>query len=76
MEKKSLLPTIRGGQGVTAVHMVALQGRNEMAWYLYPKTTEVFKELDWILLFFVCIKTGIYGKYIAWISSSHTERLM
>ncbi|XP_054778884.1 uncharacterized protein LOC129286840 [Prosopis cineraria] len=59
-QRNTLLPTIRGGQGVTPVVMAALQGKSAMAWYLYPKTFEMFGELDWILLFFISINTGIY----------------
>lgn len=65
LARNACLPTIRGGEGTTPLHMAALQGRSEMAWYLYPKTLQVFDEsTDWIVLFFCCIYTGLYGKYI------------
>ncbi|TKY72708.1 26S proteasome non-ATPase regulatory subunit 10 [Spatholobus suberectus] len=56
------LPTIRGGEGLTPLHMAALQGKSEMAWYLYPDTVHnhKFHDADWNLLFFLCINTGIY----------------
>ena len=69
-DKNPFLPKIRGGEGVTPLHMAALQGRNEMAWYLYSKTIEIFEEPDWSILFFTCIDTGLYGKYI--VHSSNT----
>ncbi|WVZ19163.1 hypothetical protein V8G54_006485 [Vigna mungo] len=54
------LPTIRGGEGLTPLHMAALQGKSEMAWYLYPHTVHNFHAQDWDLLFFLCINTSIY----------------
>ncbi|CAJ1975912.1 unnamed protein product [Sphenostylis stenocarpa] len=54
------LPTIRGGQGLTPLHLAALQGKSEMAWYLYPSTVHKFDDKDWNFLFFHCIDTGIY----------------
>ncbi|KAJ7969330.1 Ankyrin repeat-containing protein [Quillaja saponaria] len=59
-QKNPHLPTIRGGAGVTPLYMSILQGQRKMAWYLYPKTTEVLEEGDWNMLFFTCIKTGLY----------------
>lgn len=32
--KNRSLPTIRGGEGLTPLHLAALQGKGEMAWYL------------------------------------------
>ncbi|KAK4254675.1 hypothetical protein QN277_010023 [Acacia crassicarpa] len=60
VQKNVLLPTIRGGQGVTPVVMAALQGKREMALYLYPKTYETFGDWDWSILFFISIRYGIY----------------
>lgn len=57
------LPTIRGGEGLTPLHMAALQGKSEMAWYLYPYTVHNFHGEDWDLLFFLCINTAIYGTH-------------
>ncbi|XP_027905190.1 uncharacterized protein LOC114164653 [Vigna unguiculata] len=54
------LPTIRGGEGLTPLHMAALQGKSEMAWYLYPYTVHNFHAEDWDLLFFLSINTAIY----------------
>ncbi|KOM39806.1 hypothetical protein LR48_Vigan04g000400 [Vigna angularis] len=58
--RNSSLPTIRGGEGLTPLHMAALQGKCEMAWYLYPHTVHNFHAQDWDLLFFLCINTSIY----------------
>ncbi|KAK7413004.1 hypothetical protein VNO78_04815 [Psophocarpus tetragonolobus] len=62
--KNRRLPTIRGGEGLTPLHLAALQGKSEMAWYLYPDTVHnfdhQFNDDDWGLLFFLCIDTGIY----------------
>ncbi|KAK7303886.1 hypothetical protein RJT34_14804 [Clitoria ternatea] len=58
--KNRRLPTIRGGEGLTPLHMAALQGKCEMAWYLFPLTVNAFQDADWVLLFFLCINTGIY----------------
>ncbi|XP_054800427.1 uncharacterized protein LOC129304700 isoform X2 [Prosopis cineraria] len=54
------LPTIRGGQGTTPLHMAALQGQSQMAWYLYCKSIHVFEHIDWIVLLFLCVNSGIY----------------
>ncbi|XP_054801065.1 ankyrin repeat-containing protein ITN1-like isoform X2 [Prosopis cineraria] len=62
MRKNKNLPTIRGGAGITPLHVAALQGRREMAWYLYSDKTvvKVFEDNDWIILLFCCVNTGIY----------------
>ncbi|XP_061339675.1 ankyrin repeat-containing protein ITN1-like isoform X2 [Gastrolobium bilobum] len=59
-EKNELLPTIRGGQGVTPLHLAVLQRRSEMAWYLFPKSREILEEVDWDQLFHICINSGLY----------------
>ncbi|KAK8466040.1 hypothetical protein PHAVU_009G240633 [Phaseolus vulgaris] len=58
--RNTSLPTIRGGEGLTPLHFAALQGKTEMAWYLYPRTFHIFNGEDWDLLFFLCINTAIY----------------
>lgn len=64
LERDPLLPTIKGGEGMTPLQFAALQGRFKMAWYLYDKTQHVFdNDQDWDLLFFTCINTGNYGMY-------------
>ena len=63
MDKNDFLPKIRGGRGVTPLHMAALQGRTEMAWFLYPLTINTFQYVDWVILFFISIDSGLYGKY-------------
>lgn len=59
------LPGIRGGGGVTPLHLAALQARSDMARYLFPRTRESFEEVDWTTLFFICINSGLYGKHTA-----------
>ncbi|XP_054804182.1 uncharacterized protein LOC129307285 [Prosopis cineraria] len=60
--KNQNLPTIRGGKGLTPLHMAALQGQSEMASHLFDETIRVFHEYkDWIMLLFYCVKSGIYG---------------
>ncbi|XP_028807318.1 uncharacterized protein LOC114762034 [Neltuma alba] len=61
MESKNKnLPRIRGGAGITPLHMAALQGKSEMAWHLYSNTVEDFEDADWTVLLFCCVNTGIY----------------
>lgn len=65
MEKKNgLLPTIRGGEGVTPLYLAVLQGKSDMASYLFPKSIEIHEEKDWNMVFFTCINSGLYGMYI------------
>ncbi|CAL8162033.1 unnamed protein product [Prunus armeniaca] len=60
VQKNILLPTIRGGEGMTPIYMAALLGQSEMVEYLYPKTYEIFDERDRNALFFTCVDTGLY----------------
>ncbi|KAM1276325.1 hypothetical protein ACFX13_029563 [Malus domestica] len=60
IEKNILLPTIRGGQGMTPLYMAALFGQSEMAWYLYPQTIKMLDEMGRIVLFFCFIEHGLY----------------
>ncbi|CAJ1975913.1 unnamed protein product [Sphenostylis stenocarpa] len=61
MRKKNVsLPTIRGGLGVTPLHLAVLQGRSEMAGYLFDKSKESLYEDDWLTLFLICINSGLY----------------
>ncbi|KAK4270673.1 hypothetical protein QN277_019451 [Acacia crassicarpa] len=60
LQKNSLLPQIRDNGGLTPLHSAALQGRNEMTWYLYDKTIHIFQEEDWKKLFLTLINTRIY----------------
>lgn len=62
-KKNELLPTIRGKVGVTPLHLAVLQGKSEMASYLFPKTKEIFEEGDWVSVFLICINSGLYGKH-------------
>ncbi|XP_028783202.1 ankyrin repeat-containing protein ITN1-like isoform X1 [Neltuma alba] len=59
-EKNNSLPWIRGGAGVTPLHMAALQGQSDMAWHLYAETIQVFEDVDRIVLLFYCVYSGIY----------------
>ncbi|KAK8466043.1 hypothetical protein PHAVU_009G240655 [Phaseolus vulgaris] len=58
--KNELLPTIRGGLGVTPLHLAVLQGRTEMAEYLFDKTEEILCDDDWNTLFLICVNSGLY----------------
>ena len=63
-KKNEALPIIRGGRGaVTPLHLAVLQGRSEMAKYLFPKSLGVLEEEDWNSLFLICINSGLYGKH-------------
>lgn len=64
LQQNPSLPTIRGGDGLTPLHFAALQGRADMARFLYRKTIASFEEADWNKLFLTCIDIGIYGKYM------------
>ncbi|XP_057759387.1 protein ACCELERATED CELL DEATH 6-like [Arachis stenosperma] len=58
--KNDLLPQIRVRSGMTPLHLAAMQGRSEMAWYLFPQTKGILQEEDWISLFFICINSGLF----------------
>ncbi|KAK7303883.1 hypothetical protein RJT34_14801 [Clitoria ternatea] len=60
LKRDPRLPTIKGGHGMTPLQFAALQGRCQMAWRLYKPTIPIFEDMDWKLLFFTCIETGIY----------------
>ncbi|KAK7304067.1 hypothetical protein RJT34_15078 [Clitoria ternatea] len=59
-KKNESLPTIRGGECVTPLHLAVLQGRSEMAWYLFGKSKEILEDEDWITVFLICINSGLY----------------
>ncbi|WJX23955.1 hypothetical protein P8452_13124 [Trifolium repens] len=59
-KKNASLPSIRGGEGVTPLYLAALQGKSDMAWYLFPKSREILEEDDWNMVFITCINTGLY----------------
>lgn len=63
-KENELLPTLRGGEGVTPLHLAVLQGRSEMARYLFDKSKEILYEDDWVTLFLICINSGLYGEHI------------
>lgn len=70
MERKNeSLPTIRGGGDFTPLHLAVLLARTEMAWHLFPKTKQIFQEVDWTTLFFLSINCGLYGKHFFFIKS-------
>ncbi|CAL0301532.1 unnamed protein product [Lupinus luteus] len=60
LRRNESLAQIRGGEGLTPLHMALLQGRREMAWYLLPKSKEILQELDWKVLFHICINSELY----------------
>ncbi|KAI4332589.1 hypothetical protein L6164_017485 [Bauhinia variegata] len=60
MRRCGKLPQIRGGAGVTPLHMAALQGSSEMAKLLFPLTKDIFQETDWTILFFICLNGDLY----------------
>jgi hypothetical protein len=65
LKKNASLPSIRGGEGVTPLYLATLQGKSDMAWYLFPKSREILEENDWNMVFITCINTGLYGKCIS-----------
>ncbi|RDY10672.1 Mediator of RNA polymerase II transcription subunit 18, partial [Mucuna pruriens] len=62
--RNTSLPTIRGGEGLTPLHMAALQGNTDMARYLYHDTVRIFDQGDWNLLFFLSINTDLALKML------------
>ncbi|KAK8468233.1 hypothetical protein PHAVU_007G258800 [Phaseolus vulgaris] len=73
MEKKNgSLPTIRGGGVLTPLHLAVLQGRSEMAWHLFPKTKEIFEEVDWTSIFFLSINCGLYDLALEMLKEKDT----
>jgi len=71
--KNESLPTIRGGGVLTPLHLAVLQGRTEMAWHLFPKTKDIFEEVDWTSIFFISINCGLYGKHLFLINLASTH---
>ncbi|RDX99763.1 Ankyrin repeat-containing protein, partial [Mucuna pruriens] len=72
VQKNISLPITRGGEGYTPLHLAAMQGRSEMAWYLFPKTTQTFEEVDWNRLFFICIDSGLYDLALEMLNHKDT----
>ncbi|CAJ1967460.1 unnamed protein product [Sphenostylis stenocarpa] len=73
MERKNeSLPTIRGGGALTPLHLAVLQGRSEMAWHLFPKTKQIFEEVDWTSIFFICINCGLYDLALEMLKEKNT----
>ncbi|KAK7345139.1 hypothetical protein VNO77_15624 [Canavalia gladiata] len=60
LRKNESLATIRGGGGVTPLHLAVLQGRSEMAGFLFPLSKEILEDDDWTTLFFISINSGLY----------------
>ncbi|KAK4270690.1 hypothetical protein QN277_019468 [Acacia crassicarpa] len=65
-ERNNSLQNIRSGTGFTPLLLAALQGRANVAEYLYPHTTRTtdnnnFVEAEWNKLFLTCIDSGIYN---------------
>ncbi|KAI9126509.1 hypothetical protein K1719_002105 [Acacia pycnantha] len=61
-QKNNTLPKIRSRIGLTPILLAALQGRANVANYLYPLTTDDnnFDVAEWNKLFLTCIDSGIY----------------
>ncbi|RDX97396.1 Ankyrin repeat-containing protein [Mucuna pruriens] len=60
MKRNPFLPTIRGGGDHTPIHFAVMQGKFDMAQFLYTETKEIFEHQDRKSLFFISIKTGNY----------------
>ncbi|KAL2340224.1 hypothetical protein Fmac_008164 [Flemingia macrophylla] len=60
MGRNEYLPSMRGGGGHTPLQFAVMQGKCDMARYLYDKTKRVFENHDRKSLFFASIKTGNY----------------
>ncbi|KAG5116623.1 hypothetical protein JHK84_042736 [Glycine max] len=60
MDRNPHLPTKRGGNDYTPIQFAVMQGKCDMARFLYDMTKVVFQDKDKIKLFFTCIKTGNY----------------
>ncbi|KAK7413005.1 hypothetical protein VNO78_04817 [Psophocarpus tetragonolobus] len=60
IKKNAGLPKIRGAEQATPLYMAVLQGKGDMAKYLYDLTTDILEEYDWTILFFQCIKNEFY----------------
>ncbi|KAK7303885.1 hypothetical protein RJT34_14803 [Clitoria ternatea] len=59
-KKNESLPTIRGGEGVTPLYLAVLQGRSEIAMYLFDKSKEILADDNWVTVFLICINSGLY----------------
>lgn len=63
------LPTIRGGGGHIPIKFAVMQGKCEMAWFLYNQISiPEFEDRDKISLFFSCIKTGNHSKHLSFLT--------
>ncbi|KAL2334485.1 hypothetical protein Fmac_015698 [Flemingia macrophylla] len=60
IKKNPSLTKIRGGEEATPLYMAVLQGKGDMASYLYPLSREILEKDDWTTLFFRCIKNDLY----------------
>ncbi|KAK7290030.1 hypothetical protein RIF29_04146 [Crotalaria pallida] len=71
-KRNDSLPTIRGGEGVTPLHLALLQGRSEMARYLFPKCKEILEEVDWEILFLISINSELYDLALEMLNEKQT----
>ncbi|KAL2340260.1 hypothetical protein Fmac_008200 [Flemingia macrophylla] len=62
IKKNPSLTKIRGGDEATPLYMAVLQGKGDIASYLYPLSREILEKDDWTTLFFLCIKNDLYGE--------------
>lgn len=72
VKKNEVLPSIRGGLGVTPLYLAALQANSEMASYLFPKCKEILEENDWSIVFLTCINSGLYDLAIQMLTEKDT----
>lgn len=72
VKKNEVLPSIRGGLGVTPLYLAALQANSEMAWYLFPRCKEILEENDWSIVFLTCINSGLYDLAIQMLTEKDT----
>ncbi|XP_054789705.1 uncharacterized protein LOC129295231 [Prosopis cineraria] len=61
LQKTPSLPGIRNREGLTPLHIAAIQGKRQMTSYLYNKTKQTLEDVDRRKLFFICIQNDIVG---------------
>ena len=62
--KNRSLPEIGGKDSMTPLHLAVMEGKSEMAWFLYPLTLRIMEEEDFKEVFLLCVNNSIYGKCI------------
>ncbi|XP_054824742.1 uncharacterized protein LOC129322445 [Prosopis cineraria] len=61
LQKTPSLPGIRNREGLTPLHIAAIQAKRQMTSYLYNKTKQTLEDVDRRKLFFICIQNDIVG---------------